>query len=58
MPAMPQHGQGSFDYTSLAAGVSSAGGDYWFVAKVLKYPRDPPVLDHGIEADIMSPEEE
>lgn len=39
-------------------GVSSAGGDFWFVAKTLRYPRKCFVYDHGAEVEIVTPSED
>ncbi len=51
------------DYKFIAAiiflgGVSSAGGDFWFVSKILRYSRKSLVFDHGIEVEIISPARE
>ena len=43
---------------AFIAAISSAGGDYWFVAKALRFPRNSLVLDHGIEMEIMAPDED
>ena len=48
----------SADYKFLAAlafviGISSAGGDYWFVAKILRFPRRSMILDNGMETDVQ-----
>jgi hypothetical protein len=48
---------GSVDQRFLAAllflgGVSSGGGDFWFVSRVLKYPRQSLVIDHGIDVEV------
>jgi hypothetical protein len=52
----------SLDLKFLAAlafivGISSGGGDYWFVARVLRYPRRSQVLDKGMEMDIIIEED-
>ncbi len=49
------------DYKFIAAiiflgGVSSAGGDFWFVARTLRYSRKYLVFDHGIELEIAEPD--
>ncbi len=33
-------------------GISGAGGDFWFILRVLKYPSDVYVFDHGLEMEI------
>lgn len=48
---------GSTEQRFLAAllflgGISSGGGDFWFVAQALKYPRDCLLVDRGIEIDV------
>ena len=35
------------------AGVSSGGGDYWFVVKALKYPAASLMLDNGTEVEVF-----
>ncbi len=50
------------DYKFLSAiifvvGLSGAGGDFWFVAKVLRFPRESLVMDHGLEMEIISIDE-
>jgi hypothetical protein len=33
-------------------GVSGGGGDFWFVGKVVKYPKECLVLDRGVEIEV------
>ncbi|HCV44356.1 MAG TPA: hypothetical protein DGH68_12785 [Bacteroidetes bacterium] len=48
---------GSVEQRFLAAllflgGVSSGGGDFWFVSQVLRHPRESLVVDLGIEIEV------
>jgi hypothetical protein len=43
-----------FAATLFLCGVSSGTGDYWFVARVLRFPSSSLVYDHGIEIEIVA----
>jgi membrane protein YdbS with pleckstrin-like domain len=42
-----------FSALLFLAGITSGGGDFWFVAKVRRYPRDCLILDNGAEIEIL-----
>jgi hypothetical protein len=39
-------------------GLSGAGGDFWFVVKVLKYPSDSYIYDRGLDMEITVRDDE
>jgi hypothetical protein len=47
-----------FAAISFVIGLSSAGGDYWFAARVLQFPRESLIFDNGMQMEIMMAEEE
>lgn len=46
-----------FASISFVIGLSSAGGDYWFVAKILKFPKESLIFDNGMQMEIMLAED-
>ena len=46
-----------FTAIGFVIGLSSAGGDYWFVAKILKFPKESLIFDYGMQMEIVMAED-
>lgn len=46
-----------FAAIAFVIGLSSAGGDYWFVAKILRFPKESLIFDNGMQMEIMIAED-